>query len=74
MIETAHGARPIESIQNGELVLTGDGYREVVSAGMTNPSADVLTAYLSSGETITGTAGHPVFQWRVGSIGFVAIW
>ena len=28
---------------------------------MTNPSADVLTAYLSSGETITGTAGHPVF-------------
>ncbi len=66
MVTTISGDKAIESIQNGELVLTRDGYQEVISAGMTNPSAEVMTVYLSNGKSITGTGGHPVFangQW-----------
>ena len=66
MVATIDGDKAIETIQNGEMVLTRDGYREVISAGMTNPSAEVLTVQLSNGQSITGTGGHPVFangQW-----------
>jgi len=61
MVETSKGPKTIEDILPGELVSTRRGLRRVVAAGMTNPSAHVITASLSDGTSLTGTPNHPVW-------------
>jgi len=61
MIETLIGERPIETIKAGDLVLTRKGYKRVLAAGLTNPSAPVKTLMLNDGRTLIGTGNHPVY-------------
>jgi len=63
-VRTVAGEVPIEQVKPGDLVATRDGWRPVVSAGMTDPSAPVFDVELSNGETLTGTGNHPA--WVVG--------
>jgi PBSX family phage terminase large subunit len=60
-VVTATGERPVELVAPGELVLTRDGWRPVVAAGVTDPAAPVLEIALSDGRTLTGTGNHPVW-------------
>lgn len=61
LVTTDNGDKPIESIQNGDLVLTRKGFRQVLSAGITKPNAEVMTIELANGKTLTGTANHPIW-------------
>ncbi len=61
MIETDVGLVPIERIRPGDSVLTSQGYRRVLAAGMTCEAAEVMTVRFSDGRTLTGTKDHPVF-------------
>lgn len=58
MIETPRGARAIESLHDGEVVLTRHGARQVISS-MHRPS-QVGTVRFSDGYELTGTGEHPV--------------
>lgn len=66
MVRTDGGDRLIEHIQNGDRVLTRDGYRTVISSGMTNPAAEVHHVLMSNGSWLVGTAGHPVWTRQNG--------
>jgi hypothetical protein len=70
LIETISGARPIETIVEGDFVLTRVGYRRVVWAGMTNARATVMRLTTSDGRSLVGTENHPVF---VDGKGFVPL-
>lgn len=59
-IATLRGDIPIEQVIVGDQVLTRQGYQRVSDAGMTNPSADVLTVTFDDGTTLTGTGNHPL--------------
>lgn len=61
LITTARGLVPIEQVDTTDEVLTRDGFRPVVAAGMTKSSDDVMTVMLSSGRWLTGTPDHPVW-------------
>lgn len=61
LIETPGGSVPIERLRAGDLVLTRQGYRPVVSVTMTDPAAPVFDLLASSGAHLTGTGNHPVW-------------
>lgn len=61
MIACEFGWLPIEQIAPGDKVLTRSGFRRVLAAGCTSPSAVVSTLILSDGRRLTGTPNHPVF-------------
>ena len=65
LVSTLAGARPIETIRAGDVVITRAGPRSVLAAGMTNPRAEVLEIEFDNGTTLTGTPDHPV--WVAGS-------
>jgi len=66
MITTASGLRPIENVCVGEMVLTRAGYRRVLNSGLTNAFAGVFEMNLSNGESLIGTANHPIFTLQKG--------
>ena len=68
LIETKQGPRPIEEIKVGDSVLTRNGYRKVLHAGMTNKRAKTLLLTLSSGMILHGTENHPVYTTERGFI------
>jgi hypothetical protein len=49
-------------------VLTRKGWQRVLSSGLTNPDANVYRVSFSNGNTLTGTAEHPIF---IQSKGFI---
>ncbi|MDD4588850.1 MAG: PBSX family phage terminase large subunit [Parabacteroides sp.] len=60
-ITTSYGNIPIEQIQQGDKVLTRDGYKEVAACGITNFNEIVNTLTLNNKKTLTGTGCHPIF-------------
>jgi len=62
LITTVRGDVPIERVQVGEYVLTRNGYKRVVAAGMTQKNAETYTVRFSNGATLTGTGNHPVYR------------
>lgn len=61
MVETEHGARPIETLRAGDRAWTRHGLHVIKDAGMTSDRADVMTVTFSNGETLTGTGNHPIW-------------
>lgn len=61
MVMTLDGEQAIEGLRPGILVLTREGYKRVLAAGMTSSQTDVITVELSNGKTLTGTPNHPVY-------------
>lgn len=59
LVETSSGTKRLDSIRTGELVLTANGPREVLSAGITQLDAPLYELKLSNGTIIKGTATHP---------------
>jgi len=70
MVQTITGEVPIENIGVGDMVLTREGYKEVLASGRTGIDAIVVSVKLSNGRTITGTPDHHV--WVEGS-GFIPL-
>lgn len=68
MIKTEIGDVEIERIKPGMKVWTRCGLCHVVTAGMTNLAATVITAQLSNGLSITGTPNHLIFTANRGFI------
>ena len=64
MITTTRGQIPIERVTVEDMVLTREGFRRVLWAGMTNPAGVVFQMDLSTGGKLVGTANHPV--WAIG--------
>jgi len=64
MVETSVGTVPIEHVEAGDLVMTREGLREVIAAGMTSASAQTLRIGIANGTHLIGTGNHPV--WVVG--------
>ncbi len=62
MVATTDGDRPIEQIHPGEYVWTRSGPRRVAASGRTGVARPLVTAEMSDGSTITGTANHPVWN------------
>lgn len=62
MVETDAGPVPIERVNVGDRVLTREGYRPVVAAGISALHAKVMTVHLSNGATLTGTGNHRVWD------------
>jgi PBSX family phage terminase large subunit len=73
MVETSFGRGPIEQIRAGQMVWTRWGLRRVLKSGCTHKSARVVTAKLSNGRLLTGTANHPVFTVEKGWIPLSAL-
>jgi hypothetical protein len=61
MIMTDNGERPIETIREGDYVMTRKGAQPVTAAGMTNAAAEVVTLELSNGIKLIATSDHPVY-------------
>lgn len=61
LVATERGDVPIEQVRVGERVLTREGFKRVKWSGCTSGHAEVVTAHLSNGRTLTGTRGHPVW-------------
>lgn len=60
-IATANGQVNIEDIRIGDLVRTRTGFSKVIQAGITRHDAPLWCLTLSSGQSLVGTAYHPVF-------------
>ncbi len=60
LIATAHGERPIETIKEGDYVLTRRGYHKVVETICRY--AEVGRVKFSNGSELVATAQHPVLQ------------
>ena len=61
LIRTESGPVPIEDVSAGDRVWTRYGLRDVLRSGMTNPAAPLWRVTFGDGNTLTGTAEHPVF-------------
>lgn len=61
MVQTGSGAKPIEEIRAGELVMSSRGLQPVLAAGMTSIAAEVWELELDDGRTLKATGNHPVF-------------
>lgn len=60
LVDTIEGQRPIESIRQGDLVRTRNGFREVEWAGLTGVKDTLVSVLFSNGAIVTGTPDHPV--------------
>lgn len=61
MVETDHGAVPIEDIEVGDMVLTHLGYRKVLAAGITRPEpVEIWRVTFEDGTEIEGTFDHDI--------------
>lgn len=59
MVETDHGAVPIEDIRVGDMVLTHLGYRKVLAAGITRPEpVEIWRMTTVRGRVLEGTCDH----------------
>lgn len=63
---TARGEVPIEDVVTGDLAWTRQGWKPVTAARRTRRDAEVLTAVLSSGRTLTATPDHRVWVEGIG--------
>lgn len=70
LICTKRGNIPIEEVTTEDEVLTREGYKKVLAAGITNKAACVMTAAFSNGVTLTGTGNHPVYVINKGFVRF----
>jgi hypothetical protein len=61
LIETKEGPKPIERMTPGEWVMTRQGYRQVVAAGMTEQDALVKRIEFSDGRSLIATGNHLVW-------------
>lgn len=61
LIHTHKGEIPIKNIRKGNMVLTRDGYKPVVWAGITQRNAVIWEMRLSNGNVLKGTRNHPVY-------------
>lgn len=60
MVETDHGAVPIEDIEVGDMVLTHLGYRKVLASGITRPEpVEIWRMTTVRGRVLEGTCDHP---------------
>lgn len=61
MVETDHGAVPIEDIEVGDMVLTHLGYRKVLASGITRPEpVEIWRVTFEDGTEIEGTFDHDI--------------
>lgn len=61
MVETDHGAMPIENVRPGDMVLTHLGYRKVLAAGITRPEpVEIWRATFEDGTILEGTDDHKI--------------
>ena len=67
MIATITGLVPIEKVQNGNFVLTRDGFKRVLSAGITGFDKEVFV-YEVQGHKIRCTSDHPIYTENRGFI------
>jgi hypothetical protein len=65
MVSTARGDVPIESVVEGDEVLTREGYRRVEAAGITG-FADDFVKVCTSGRMVVCTPNHPIFVKSTG--------
>ncbi len=68
LVMTDQGEKPIETICVGMKVLTRQGWKRVIAAGMTNSNTEVISVSMSNGRTLTGTGNHPVFVQNKGYV------
>lgn len=61
LVTTERGDIPIEQVTTNDKVLTRAGYKRVLRAWQTSPSAPVLTVTTTSGHTVTGTGNHEIW-------------
>jgi phage terminase large subunit len=61
LITTIRGQKPIEQIKIGELVLTREGFKPVLSSWKKRKLHTVLKAEFSDGTQITATPNHPLW-------------
>lgn len=61
LITTKRGDIPIEEVTTNDYVLTRQGYRRVLAAGLTRRSAKVVTITCDNGKSLTGTGNHPIY-------------
>lgn len=61
LITTKRGDIPIEEVTTNDYVLTRQGYRRVLAAGLTRRSANVITITCDNGKSLTGTGNHPIY-------------
>ena len=61
LITTKRGDIPIEEVTTNDYVLTRQGYRRVLAAGLTRRSAKVITITCDNGKSLTGTGNHPIY-------------
>lgn len=61
VITTARGQIPIERVTVEDMVLTREGFRRVLWAGITDPAGVVFRMGLSTGGVLVGTSQHPVW-------------
>ena len=61
LITTKRGDIPIEEVTTKDYVLTRQGYRRVLAAGLTRRSAKVITITCDNGKSLTGTGNHPIY-------------
>ncbi len=63
LVETASGPRPIEVIQDGDVVQTSEGFRRVLCSGMTgmSPPDNIICVAFFNGSHLVGTKNHPIW-------------
>jgi PBSX family phage terminase large subunit len=61
MVETINGEVPIEEIVEGDLVLTSQGFKNVLSSGITSKNAEVFDFLMPNDTVLIATKGHPVY-------------
>jgi hypothetical protein len=68
VVETEYDSLPIEKIKPGVKVLTRQGYKQVIDAGITSSSALVRDYIFSDGTVLTATPNHPIYVQGKGFI------
>ena len=61
LITTRRGEIPIEKVTTDDFVLTRQGFKKVLFAGLTKKNAEVITVEFSNGKSLTGTKNHPIW-------------
>jgi len=60
IITTMCGDLPISEVCNDDMVLTHLGFKRVISAGVTQPRAEIYRLTLQDGTHLEGTGNHPI--------------